>query len=122
MRLYVTCKYCKKELSKWLWISDRVELKKDKGDSIELFCKSCNNKERYNIDNLKAQESKVALIIGLLIFLLGTPTILILLWDYIWLSGVYGVIGILSIVLIPSIIYGIINKNETNRIRAFNRS
>nr|WP_321486308.1 hypothetical protein [uncultured Draconibacterium sp.] len=110
MKLYLTCKYCKKELSKWLWVSDRVELKKDKGDSIELFCKKCNNWEKYDIDNLKAQESKVALIISLLIFSIGTPTILFLLWDYIWLTGVSSIVGILSIVLTPSIIYGIINR------------
>ena len=105
-----------------MWISDRVELKRTKGESIDMYCKKCNKKGKYDIDNLKAQESKVALIIGLLIFLIGTPVLLIILWDYIWLSGIYGVVSLLSIVLVPSLIYGIINKNEMNRVRTFNGS
>ncbi|MFZ7132678.1 MAG: hypothetical protein ACOWWR_10005 [Eubacteriales bacterium] len=97
-------------------------MKKSNGDFVKLECKNCKQTGKYKIDNLKARESKTAMIIGILIFLIGTPIILILLWNYIWGAGIYGVICLLSIVLVPSIIYGIINKNEINRVRIFNRS
>lgn len=122
MRIHTNCKYCKSEISFWVWASDRVEIKKSQGDFLELTCKKCKQKGKYDIDQIKAKESKIALLIGLLIFVIGTPTILIFMWDYIWKVGIYGVVSILFIVSVPSLIYGIISKNESNKIRIFNRS
>jgi hypothetical protein len=83
MRIHTNCKHCKSEISFWVWASDRVEIKKTKGDFLELTCKKCKQKGEYDIDQIKARESKIALLVGLLIFVIGTPTILIFMWDYI---------------------------------------
>jgi predicted membrane channel-forming protein YqfA (hemolysin III family) len=92
------------------------------GDKIELHCKSCNKTDKYSIDDLKAKESKIAILIGLLILIIGTPITLILLWDYIWQSGLYSAFGLILIIGIPGYVYMIINKNDQNRVRIFNRS
>jgi hypothetical protein len=108
MKLHTNCAHCKSEISFWVWVSDRVELKKSNGDFLKLTCKKCKQTKEYEVDNLKARESKIALLTGFLIFVVGTPTILILMWDYIWEAGIYGIVSLLFMVLIPSIIYGII--------------
>jgi predicted membrane channel-forming protein YqfA (hemolysin III family) len=92
------------------------------GGKIELNCKACNKTDKYSIDDLKAKESKIAILIGLLILIIGTPITLILLWDYIWQSGLYSAFGLILIIGIPGSIYMIINKNDQNRVRVFNRS
>lgn len=122
MRLYIKCSDCDHDISFWTWTSERVDLKMTHGDKIELDCKNCNKKSKYYIDDLRAKESKIALIIALIIFIIGTPIALILLWDYIWQTGLYGALGLILIIGIPSTIYGIINKNDSQRVRLFNRS
>jgi len=122
MRLYIKCSNCSNEISFWTWSSDRVSLKMTHGDKIELDCKNCNTTKKYFIDDLRAKKSKIALIIASIIFIIGTPIVLILLWDYIWQTGLYGALGLILIIGIPSTIYGIINKNDSQRISLFNRS
>ncbi|MCT4645989.1 MAG: hypothetical protein N4A74_13470, partial [Carboxylicivirga sp.] len=84
MRLYTNCHNCKKEIRFSGWESDRVELSKSKGDKIELTCKSCGQKSVYHINRINATESKITRIIGLIIFLVGTPLTLLWIWDYIF--------------------------------------
>jgi hypothetical protein len=122
MRLYIKCSDCKNEISFWTLSSERVNLKMTHGDKIELDCKKCNTTKNYNIDDLRAKKSKIALIIASIIFIIGTPIALILLWDYIWQTGLYGAFGLILIIGIPSTIYGIINKNDNQRVSIFNRS
>ena len=104
------------------WVSTRVDLKMKLGDKIEISCKKCNRTDRYSINDLKARESKIAALIGLVILVIGTPIILFFLWDFIWQSGLYGAFGLILIVGIPGSIFMIINKNEQNRVSSFNRS
>ena len=122
MRLFSTCTDCKNEISIRNWATTRVDLKMKHGDKIELHCNSCNKTDKYSIDDLKARKSKIALLIGLLILIVGTPITLILLRDYIWQSGLYSAFGLILIIGIPGSIYMIINKNDHNRVRLFNRS
>ncbi|MFB6320728.1 hypothetical protein [Saccharicrinis sp. FJH54] len=122
MKLYIKCSECKKEISFWTWSPEKVDLKMIHGDKIELKCKSCNSIKKYYIDNLRAKKSKIALLMASSIFILGTPITLILLWDYIWQSGLYGAFVLILIIGIPSTIYGIINKNDSQRVSLFNRS
>ena len=112
MKLYIECSDCKKNISFWTWSSDRIDLKMKHGDKIKLKCKNCNSTRKYYIDNLKAKKSKVALLLALIIFVIGTPISLILLWNYVRQSGLYSALGLIFIISIPSSIYGIINKNE----------
>jgi hypothetical protein len=122
MKIYTRCTYCKNDISIWTWDSNRGEIKKTKGNFIESKCPKCNKTAKYDIDDFKARESKIALLISLIVFLLGTPVLFLTLWEYLWDSGIYGVLAILGVILIPSFIYGIINKNDINRVRLFNRS
>ncbi len=122
MRLFSICTDCKNEISMRTWATTRVDLKMKHGDNIELYCKSCNKTDKYSIDDLKAKESKIAILIGLLILFIGTPISLILLWNYIWQTGLYSAFGLILIIGIPGFIYMIINKNDQNRVRIFNRS
>lgn len=122
MRLYIKCSYCKTEISFWTWLSDRVDLKMKHGEKIGLKCKNCNSTKKYFINDLKAKKSMIALITALIIFIVGTPIALMLLWDYIWQTGLYGAFGLILIIGIPSSIYMIINKNDQDRVRFFNRS
>jgi hypothetical protein len=122
MRLYIKCSECSKDISFWTWSSDRVSIKMTHGEKIGLDCKSCNTTKEYYIDDLRAKKSKIASIIASVIFIIGTPIALILLWDYIWQTRLYGAFGLILIIGIPTTIYGIINKNDSQRVRLFNRS
>ncbi|MGE4289083.1 MAG: hypothetical protein AB7E36_10355 [Salinivirgaceae bacterium] len=122
MRIYIKCSNCNNDISFWTWSSDRVSLKMTHGDKIELDCKNCNTTIKYYVDDFRAKKSKIALIMALIIFIIGTPIALILLWDYIWQTGLHGAFGLILIIGIPSTIYGRINKNDNQRIRLFNRS
>lgn len=122
MKLYIKCSDCDKEISFWTWSSERVDLKMTHGDKIELDCKNCDTIKKYYIDDLRAKKSKIALMISAILFIIGTPIALILLWDYIWQTGLYGALGLILIISVPSTIYGIVNKNDSQRVSLFNRS
>ena len=122
MKVYSTCTDCKKEISIRTWATTRVDLKMKHGDSIELHCKACNKSDKYLINDIIAKDSKIAILVGLIVLIIGTPITLILLWDYIWQSGLYGAFGLILIIGIPSFIYMIINNNDQKRVRFFNRS
>lgn len=92
------------------------------GDKIEIKCKACNKTKKYAIDDLRARESKIAALIGLVVLIIGTPIVFILLWDSIWQSGLYGAFGLILIIGIPGSVYMIINKNDHNKVSSFNRS
>ncbi len=122
MRLYVKCVHCKNEIVYKTNASTRVELKMIHGKSLELKCKTCGSKAHYLIDKLEARENKTILSIALLIFMIFTPLIMILFWRLIWISGLGGVLWLTIFISIPSYIYIILNKNEQNRVKFFNRS
>lgn len=122
MNLYTKCIDCKNEIKIKSWASTRIDLKMTHGDKIEITCKACNKTKKYPIDDLKAQESKIAALIGLVVLIIGTPIVLVLLWDYIWQSGLYGAFGLILIIGVPGSVYMIINKNDQNRVSSFNRS
>ena len=123
MKLFTNCSNCKTEISFSTWYSDRVEFKKSKGDSLNLNCKSCNKTDKYYIDKIKAKESKFALLIAFFFFLIGTPILLFFLWDYFFkVNYFYGMLGLLIPLTIPSIIYMVISKNESSKVKLFNRS
>lgn len=84
--IFLNCANCNSRISFWTWESERVSLKKKHGDSINLTCTKCDTSTKYEINDLKAKESKIA-IIG-----------------------------------IPIMIFGIINRNESNRVSNFNQS
>jgi hypothetical protein len=123
MRLYVDCLKCKTEISFWTWNSDRVDFKKSTGENIVLTCKKCSHFDKYNIDNVKAKESKIALITSLSFLLIGTPILFITLSDYMFkTNNVYTIACLVTCLTIPSLTFGIMTRNDRIRVRIFNRS
>jgi uncharacterized membrane protein len=93
----------------------------EKGKTIELICKSCGLKEKYHLNNLKAIPSKISLIVGLGIFLIGTPLIIYLTWNLIFESlNIYLISSLIGIIGIPLTVYTIIEKNEIMKVKNFN--
>ena len=123
MELHATCKKCKSDISFWTWKETRMDFKKSKNENISLSCKKCNHLDNYHIDFISAKESKIALIIGLIILVAGTSFSMIFLWDYLFkTNNLYTIFGLTSILLVPSLVYGIISKNDNQRVRNFNKS
>jgi len=123
MRLYATCNKCKSDISIWTWKENRIDFKKSKQEWFSLTCKKCNHLDKYHIDSFSARNSKIALIIGLITFVIGTLFLLIFLWDYLFkTNNIYTIFGLISLLVVPSLVYGIISKNDLQRVCNFNRS
>jgi len=121
MRLYTNCHNCRKEIRFSSWESDRVELSKSKGDKIELNCKNCGQKDFYHVNRIKATESKISQIIGLTIFLIGTPLVFIWIWDYIFqFAYIYVIAGLVGVIGVPFMIYSIIESEQRKKVSQFN--
>jgi len=121
MKLQTTCKECKSEIVFHTWKTDRINLEMEKGKYIELRCKRCGITNKYHLNEIKAKESKVALIFGLLIFVLGTPILLLISWKISFQSmNIYFISGIIALIGIPLLIYTLIEKNEITKVRNFN--
>ena len=122
MILLTKCKNCKEQIHYKTNSSDKVEFAMKNGEFVELQCKKCGVKVKYHIDSFYAKSNKLSLIIATIIFLLGTPVTLYLVWDKITNSGCVLCITIIFIpIIIPSLIYGIMIKNDRIRVNAFNR-
>jgi len=116
------CKNCKEQIPYKTNTSDKVEFAMENGKFVELQCEKCGDKGKYHIDSFYAKPSKLALIISTIIFLLGTPVILYLVWDKIINSSCVLCIAFIFIpIIIPSLIYGIMVKNDRIRVNTFNR-
>jgi hypothetical protein len=101
--------------------SDRVELSKSKGDKIKLTCKHCGQTGFYYVNTINATDSKIAQIIGLTIFVIGTPLTFYLIWDYIFrFTYIYVISGLIGLIGVPFMIYSIIEKEQRKKIRLFN--
>jgi hypothetical protein len=123
MKVYTECSKCKHEISFWTWSSDRIEFIKSKGKSIKLTCGKCNWTDNYEINNLKAKESKLFHFIGMLIFFIGTLFLYLFLRDYLFkINYVFGILGLVIPLIIPYLIFGTITKNDRERVNNFNRS
>lgn len=72
---------------------------------------------------MTARESKIALIIGLLIFFIGTPLTIYLLWEYVFkMAFIYSTIVFIILIGIPFTIYSLIEKEQRQKVRYFNSS
>lgn len=121
MKLYTNCKSCKNEIRFFTWESDRIRLAMDKGKKIELKCKKCGHKYNYHLNDMTAKENKIVLIIGLLIFLGGTPLTIYLLWDYLFrVALIYSTIAFAVLIGVPLTIYILIEKEQREKVSRFN--
>jgi len=122
MILQSKCHNCGNPIRFFSFASDRLELSKFKTQTkIGFKCRKCGQTDKYDINDVFAK-SKIIQILALVIFLIGTPLVLILLWDYIWtFRNVYAVATMTGLIMIPSLIYGIMTKNINMKQRTFNQ-
>ena len=122
MKLTTKCKKCGQEIKTKTWSSDRVELARTKGEYLDLTCNNCNTADKYHVDSLSASPGRLAQIVALLIFIVGTPTILLFIWEPLWtLTWSYAILAIAGLLLIPVTIYGLILKDDQRKVSSFNR-
>ena len=121
MILQTECKKCKKPIRFYKFASTRFDISSHyKKNEIKLNCKHCNESSINHLNNVYA-ESKIANILALIIFIVGTPILLFLIWDLIWsFQSAYAVLMIVGILTAPSIAYTIITKNIRNKQNNFN--
>lgn len=122
MRLYTDCHNCHKQINFFSLAEDRGELFRDK-DSVEfnLICKKCNQKSQYHVNKIYAKENKLALVIGLTFFLIGTPITICLLWEYLLKVDPFSISYFLGVIAIPFTIYSLIKKTQHKKVRLFNQ-
>ena len=122
MKLTTKCNKCGQEIKTKTWSSDRVELARTKGEYLELTCNICNMADKYHVDSLSASPSRLAQIVALLIFIVGTPVLLFFIWEPLWtLTWSYAILAIAGLLLIPVTVYGLILKDDQRRVSSFNR-
>jgi len=122
MTLTVSCKSCRQVIRFSEWVSDRLQLARKKGENIEIKCKTCGQTNKYHVDDIKADNNKALTIFNSVIFLLGTPLLVYIIWRNIGQANYpYAVAGLLGGGLIPIYIYITISKSQRDRQNMFNR-
>lgn len=122
LKLYTRCNECSEDIYYYSWESTRANLQMQKGRFVQLECKQCGNVDNYHLNDLRAEKSNIALIVSFMIFAVGTPLVFFFLWDkLVKTANIYFMIVLLAIILVPSIMYGLILKDERKKINSFNR-
>lgn len=122
MTLTVACKSCRQiiRFNVW-WISDRVELMRKKGENIDVKCK-CGHANSYHVNDITASNNRVISILSSVIFLVGTPVIIYMIWRTIGeVNYPYAVAALLGGGVIPFLIYLTITKSQQGKLSTFNR-
>ena len=91
-----------------------------KGERFKLTCKKCGSMKMYYFRDITAKNSLMAMIIASIILFIGTPFILVFLWDNFLHISFYGILKISGLIVIQSWIYWIMNKNDRERVNSFN--
>jgi hypothetical protein len=123
MKIYGKCNSCKNENGFWTNSSTRVQFAMNESETKKFTCKNCKAINEIHIDELYTKKSKLAQILAGLTFIIGTPLTLIFILPA--LSGTnnnYLIFIIGGLLLVPVIIYGIINKQDQTRVSSFNRN
>lgn len=118
MFIYSDCNSCQKTLSFFIQEETRAEYAIKKGDFKILNCKNCGSNSKIHLNKFKAKTSITMTIIGLLVFLIGTPLGLFFFKYY--LSTVSS-IWVYGTIICPPTVYLIIKKQDQNRVRSFNK-
>jgi hypothetical protein len=121
MKLIVDCKNCRKQIRLKNTVNDRGELSRKIGKEFSISCKECLKESNYQVNDIRAKESKFIALSSLIIFTLGTGIIAYLLGEYLFIpNNPYNVLVIGGLLLIPSIVYMIMRKQEMDNVRRFN--
>ena len=117
MKLYTRCKSCKGEISFLSSVNDRGELEMEKGKEFPMTCPHCLKKLKYHVNDFTAERSITHKLFLILIFI--GLAIGIVLSEVVFLQ--YRVIFIGGGLLLPSIVYLLINKQQQAKLNSFNR-
>jgi hypothetical protein len=121
MNLQARCKNCRSFIAFQATVKDRFELARKRGEKIDLKCRSCGTKDTYDVNDIKAVESKFIAIVALLLFLCGTTALFIYLWPYFFATSyIYAISGMIGILTIPFLVFQAINHGQLNRVQYFN--
>jgi len=123
MKLYGKCSKCSSEITFRKSQNTRVELAMYEGELQIIKCGHCNTKVKLHVNDIYTKQSKLAIGLASIIFLVGTPLIIYFLFiSKAFNNGnPYHIVALASFFLIPIIIYIIIHKQERLRVNAFNR-
>lgn len=122
MKLITKCKHCKKIINLKFSANDRAELARDKGESFIVECTICAFRKLYHVNDIQAKESKWINVFALVILAIGMPIIFFLLKDYLLRpNNPYNVLAIAGLILIPSIVHGLLLKQDRENVMRFNR-
>ena len=120
MKLVVYCKNCSYRNTLNIKASDRVTLKMKYGKYIEVTCKKCHVKKKYDIDEIKA-EQRYCGFISFVIIILSMFSVVYYLWDYI--SSLISSAFLLPAGLFIIFLFYVVFLAEMNKkIKYFNRS
>ena len=123
MKVYGKCQKCKTDIGRSTHMNTRVEFAMQNGEQIVLDCKKCGIKTEFMVDELYAKESKIAHISAGLIFLIGTPLVFFFVNPIYTGSHSHYVIYVFGgFLLVPVIVFGLIKKQDQERVNSFNRS
>lgn len=122
MKLVTLCKNCSQEIKFFSRAENRPRLAQKRGEEFELKCQNCKATFKYHVDEVSAEENKSILTVALIIFFLGTPLIVYLTWGYLFrLANIYAIGGLVGIMIIPFLIFTVIDKSQEEKVRNFNR-
>ncbi len=105
MKLVTCCSSCKKDIKIKSSASTRPDLQMEKGTEFNVNCQNCGKIEKKHVNDVKAEPSKILILIGIGIGVIVT----VLLWNF------YGAIGTVS-AIIPMLFW----QQQMNSIKAFN--
>ena len=123
MRVYFKCPNCNYENPFKTDASTRIEFAMKNKKTKEINCRSCKQNFTLIVNKIYAKESKLVSILSGFIFFVGT--IIGLYFVMKMISEMKTVIGIFIVacgLLIPVWLFGILNKEERNRVKAFNQT
>lgn len=122
MILQVKCHHCSQKAIVRESVTDRVEMIKKTGMTFPLTCNNCSKMDIYNVNEVNAKEGRMMTAIASGIFIIGTPLIGYLLRDYLFLSNnPYNTLSIAGLLLVPSMIYVLLSRQEREKARRFNK-
>ena len=123
MKVYYKCLNCKEENLLKTSAGTRVEFAMENGKNKKYSCGNCNRNNVLLVNNFYAKESKMVSIISGIIFLVGTLIGLYFVMQMVYqMVTVMGIFIVASGLLIPVSIYGILKKEDSNRVRTFNQT
>jgi len=123
MILLIKCNYCHKQTRIRKSTTDRASLERTIGsNTVRISCPNCSHEEIRSINEVKAKESRFISAVAFLFFLGGTGAIALFLKEYLTVpNSPYNALLIAGTLLIPSVVYVLLHKQERENVKRFNR-